>query len=239
MTISQTDSERGSIELRMRSGSPRRRAEIEFAKQAKDDERRRIAQDLHDDLGGLLFGMKSCLTVALNRAEQAGARLDPVLNDAAALANVAFDTVRRIAAGLRPGAFEKTGVWQSLRDAMAAIERRTSILCDLRIDANVDELELGKPRELMIFRVVQEALTNAERHARASRLSLRISRRDGVLEVLVGDDGIGLDERAPAGRRGMGMQGMRDRASAFNGIVTIGSATDAGTVVRLVLPLEQ
>lgn len=239
MTKLHSVSERGRIELRMRSSAPRRRAEIEFAEQMKDIERRRIAQDLHDDLGGVLFGMRSCLTVALSRAEQAGGRRDPVLDDAAALAAVAFDTVRRITAGLRPGALEQAGLWQSLRDAMAAIARRTAMECDYRIDPGVAGLALGAPRELMIFRVVQEALTNAERHAQASRLSLRVSCRDGLLEVLVGDDGIGLDERAAAPRPGMGLQGMRQRAGACNGVVTVSSAPGAGTMVRLVLPLEQ
>lgn len=226
------------IPLRSRSSAPRRRSEIEFEARVKEDERRRIAQDLHDDLGGVLFGMKSCIHIARNRAARDGVRADPVLDDAAALATAAFDTLRRIAIGLRCGADGQAGLWQSLRDAVGALARRSTIVCEHRIDAECAELALGAAREQVILRVVQEALTNIERHAKASRAALRVSSRAGMLEVLIEDDGIGMADCAPTRGSGMGLPGFQARAAAVDAVATVWSAPGAGTIVRLELPLE-
>lgn len=205
----------------------------------RESERHRMAQQIHDDLGGILTGLKACISVALERRSRAGADPDPLLVDASVLADLAFATVRKIGVNLRPTILEEMDLWEALEWQVAGLCRRTDVKLDYFVDAALLPLALGEERAMLVFRVVCEALTNVEKHARASRVSLRLFAQHGTLTVLVRDDGVGM--RHPAGpfSSTFGIAGMKQRAQEIGGHVAVSSGAGRGTMVRLVVPLAR
>ncbi|HEU4372921.1 MAG TPA: histidine kinase [Telluria sp.] len=199
-------------------------------------ERARIAQDIHDELGGVLTGLKACIAVAIERAARAGLPANPLLDDASALAGAAFDAVRRIATNLHPAVIDLVGLWAALASQVSALARRSDMGCEYLVDSGLAALDLGRERELAVFRIAQEALANVERHARASAVSLRVVRDGRWLCLTVADDGIGIGPQR--GGASLGIRGMRQRALACKGSLTV-CAHGAGTVLRLVMPLGE
>lgn len=199
-------------------------------------ERARIAQEIHDELGGVLTGLKACISVAIERAARAGLPANPLLDDAAALAGDAFDAVRRIATNLHPAVIDSYGLWAALASQVSALARRSDLGCECMVDSGLAAIDLGRKRELAVFRIVQEALANVERHARASAVSVRAVRNGRWLCLTVADDGIGIGPQR--GGASLGMRGMRQRALACNGSLTVCSY-GVGTVLRLLMPLGE
>jgi two-component system sensor histidine kinase UhpB len=202
-------------------------------------ERDRIAQQIHDDLGGILTGLKACIAVAMERRAQSGIVPDPLLADASALADLAFSTVRKMAYELRPILLEQMDLWDALEYQVAQLARRTGIRFAYFIDASLVWIPTSEELRLIVFRVICEALTNIEKHANASKVSIRIFTASGSLIVDVLDDGIGIhrDSRQPLGT--LGISGMKKRALESGGDVSLSSGPTGGTTLRLSLPLAR
>jgi two-component system sensor histidine kinase UhpB len=228
--------ETAQAELRT-TGCERRAADQTLWQRASESARRRITQQVHDDIGSVLTGLKACIAVSRQRAEQAGLMADPLLDDASALAELAFEAVRHIATDLRPALLDQRGVWGALEWHVDKLARRTNIRCELRVDEAVAGLDLGRECELALYRIVQEALTNVERHSCAWQLSVDASRNANELCVTVVDDGVGIGDREQGISSALGMRGMRERARAAGGTLAVQSQHNKGTVVRLHLPL--
>jgi two-component system sensor histidine kinase UhpB len=205
----------------------------------KEAERKRIAQEIHDELGGLLTGIKAYVSVYLERAARAGTPPDPLLVDAANLADTGFQAVRRVITDLRPSVLDQLGVWAALEWYAGQVEKRSGLCCACSIDASAAAIEIGPERSTMLFRVVQEALTNAVRHAEASRASIRAAFEDGALIVEVQDDGKGMDTARQFNRESWGIVGMHERVRFFGGELTITGKAGHGTSVVLRLPMEK
>jgi signal transduction histidine kinase len=205
----------------------------------KEAERKRIAQEIHDELGGLLTGIKAYVSVYLERAERAGTPPDQLLIDAMTLADNGFQAVRRVITDLRPSVLDQLGVWAALEWYTEQIGKRSGLQCTCMIAPDVAALELGADLSTMLFRVVQEALTNAARHAQASQVSV-LARLDGdALIVEVRDNGSGIDtSRRPKGES-WGIVGMGERVRYFGGELTITGKPGARTSVALRLPMEK
>jgi two-component system sensor histidine kinase UhpB len=204
-----------------------------------DLERDRIAQQIHDDLGGILTGLKACISVAVERRSQSGFVPDPLLADASALADLAFSTVRKIAYNLQPIILEQMDLWDALECQVAQLARRTGIQFSYFIDASLVWIPTNEELRLIVFRVICEALTNIEKHANASRVSMRVFAEDGSVIVNVVDDGIGFHHDARQRLATLGIPGMKKRALAFGGHLALSSAPGGGTTVRLSLPLAR
>lgn len=202
----------------------------------QEAERARIAQEIHDELGGVLTGLKACISVAIERAARAGLPANPLLDDAALLAGAAFEAVRRIATNLHPAVIDLYGLWAALASQVSALARRSDMCCECLVDSGLATIDLGGERELAVFRIVQEALANVERHARASAVSLRVVRNGRWLCLTVADDGIGISPQR--GAASLGIRGMTQRALACGGTLTVGSY-GAGTVLRFAMPLGE
>lgn len=205
----------------------------------RESERHRMAQQIHDDLGGILTGLKACISVALERRSRAGADPDPLLLDASVLADLAFATVRKIGVNLRPTILEEMDLWEALEWQVAGLCRRTDVKLDYFVDAALLSLALGEERAMLVFRVVCEALTNVEKHARASRVSLRLFAEHATLTVLVRDNGVGMRHPAGPSCSTFGIAGMKQRAQDIGGHVAVSSGAGCGTMVRLVVPLAR
>jgi signal transduction histidine kinase len=195
------------------------------------EERNRLARELHDSVSQKLFGL-------VLSAESAGTLVDgdPVearaeLERLRALAHEAQEELRSLVFELRPPALESEGLAEALRKHVDVLRRvyRREIALELA----------GTPRrapkvEREVFRIAQEALQNALRHADAEQLQLRLAAADGRLELTVSDDGVGFDPTAPAVRsRRLGLTSMEERAEALGATLTIESTPGQGTTVRL------
>lgn len=205
----------------------------------KEQERKRIAQEIHDELGGLLTGIKAYISVAIERNVAAsGGQPDPLLTDAAALAQNAIATVRRVITDLRPSVLDQLGVWAALEWHTGQIAQRSGLQIDCHIPPAVAALELGSERSTMLFRVVQEALTNVERHAVARSVRIDVGLEQDRLLLSVVDDGKGIAPERLDNRESWGILGMHERSRHFGGVLTITGAPGQGTTLQLRLPLE-
>jgi len=205
----------------------------------KENERKRIAQEIHDELGSLLTGIKAYVSVSVERSVHAGLPADPLLVDASRLADDALEAVRRVITDLRPSVLDQLGVWEALGWYANQIEARSGVVCDCVIDPSAILTHLDSAPSTMLFRIVQEALTNVLRHAEASHVSIYATQRDGMLTLEIKDDGKGIEtEPTQLNSHSWGLQGMRERARHFGGTLTITGQAGLGTAVVLNLPLE-
>lgn len=195
---------------------------------AQEAERVRVARELHDEAGQLLFAVALELRALDEHVDQAGrARLEGAR---ASLAE-ATEALRDLALRLRPSGLADHGL-------ASAVERQADRLRaypGITVDVAIDEVAgLGDEAEVAIFRVVQEALTNIRRHAAARNASVLVRRLPGRVRVVVEDDGQGFDPSAPTGR--LGIAGIRERVALLGGTATFQSSPGKGTTVVVEIP---
>jgi PAS domain S-box-containing protein len=205
--------------------------------QIKEEERKRIAREVHDELGGLLACIKAYVSVAIENASQGGGVVDRLLVDAVGLADTAIESVRRVITELRPSILDDLGIWAALEWYAKQLDARTELRCVCMIDASALEVEVDPERSTMLFRVVQEALTNVVRHAEASRADIRVNRRGDVLVVEIEDNGKGIAPDRLINRESWGVLGMHERAAYFGAELKIVGARVRGTLVAMSLPM--
>ncbi|MFD5164114.1 HAMP domain-containing sensor histidine kinase [Streptomyces hawaiiensis] len=193
---------------------------------AQESERHRIAQELHDEIGQTLTA------VLLDLKRVAGQAPDPVreqLHQVQETTRASLDEIRRIARRLRPGVLEELGLTSALKSLATEF---TGPSLSVRHHIAPDLPPLGDNAELVLYRVCQESLTNAARHADATRVDLTLERTQDAVELHVRDNGRGIDGAA----EGAGIRGMRERALLIGADLILGPAPDGGTEVRLTVP---
>lgn len=197
--------------------------------EAREEERARVARELHDDLANPLAALKIHLCQMRDDVAPASAmRLR--IDDAIAQVTSRAAACRRLAIDMRPPVLDDFGLPGALQWLCAGFERRSGIACTLE---NAEVLSLEEPAATHVFRIVQEALVNVSRHARASRVRLWASRGPEGLDVYLRDDGCGFDPAGTQARRRLGLVGLRERARAAGGKLEIRSMPGAGTLVHL------
>ena len=212
----------------MRRLEAERRRAGSAALHAQEEERARVARDLHDEVNQSLTGLLLRLEAA---REAAPPEMEGELAETKALANQAMTELLSLARQLRPTALDDLGL-------VAAIEGQVDRLggeIATSLDVEGDFSDLGDDAQLVVYRVAQEALSNAARHSGARRVQVRLRRTGGGGVVLeVADDGRGFAFDESEG--GLGIAGMRERALLVGGELTIESRPGHGTTVRLMLP---
>lgn len=203
---------------------------------AQEEERRRIARELHDEAAQSL----TSLLVRLRLLEQAGApeKAQERVRELRELAIRALEDVRRIALELRPSVLDDLGLASALATHVDALNAAGGTRVQFE-DHGLDG-RLPSDVELALYRVAQEALTNVRRHARASRASVRLWRTPSGVALEVEDDGIGFDPAQPRpGSAGLGLAGMRERMALIGGTLLIRSSPGKGTKVSANAALPQ
>jgi signal transduction histidine kinase len=207
----------------------------------REEEKARIARDLHDDLGQLLTAVQMELRWVEERLARhpevalANALTDHVV-EASRLTDDTVRSVQRIAADLRPGALDRLGLGAALRQEGRRFHERAGVPCEVVAEGELPELDDGAATAL--YRVAQEALTNVARHALASRVTVTLGVRAGELVLRIEDDGRGL-AGVDVGPHTLGLLGIRERAAMLGGAVTFAPGAPSGTVVELRVPLER
>ncbi len=200
--------------------------------QAQEEERRRVARDLHDEAAQALTAVHLGLH---HLAHQVGAQARPEVESLAALARETMDAVRNLAQDLHPHALDELGLLPALEDWVGRVVRRSGV--DVCLEASAEWPRLALALETAAFRIAQEAVTNALRHAQAHTVCVRLGVDAGAVVLEVADDGTGFDANGAAGGvRGMGLFNMEQRARQAGGLLTIWSRPGGGTRVRLRVP---
>lgn len=206
----------------------------------QDEERKDIARDLHDEIGPFLFTVRAGVGALARRATAPGAEPARLAEDCARIDGqiAALQQVnRRILGRLRPAALEEMG----LADALQALaqgwrEANPSVAITLSLDGASGDLE--EEIALTAYRIVQEGLANALRHSGADRVAVAVRRSKGALEIVVRDNGAGLDAtRRPSSSGGLGLRGMSERVGALGGALTLGNDAQGGARLTASLPL--
>lgn len=207
-----------------------RRRSGKLVLRAQEDERRRVARDLHDEVN-------QALTAVLLRLEALAQDVPPDERERVAelkqLTGQAMDELLRLARQLRPSALDDHGLAPAIEAQVRSFGERTGVEASLDIDG--DPGELDEETQTVVYRIVQEALANAARHASAGRVEVHLASSAGKAELRVRDDGRGFDPLAsPNG--GLGLGGMAERARLVGGALDLRSARGAGTELTLRIP---
>lgn len=196
---------------------------------AQEDERRRLARDLHDEVNQALTAILLRLE-ALSQEEPSRAS---ELGELKRLVNQAMDELTGLARHLRPSALDDHGLVSAVRAQLQLFSASTGM--ETSFSTRGDASNLGDDEEIAVYRVAQEALTNAARHSRATNVEVELFTDERGTELRIRDDGEGFEPSAPDGH-GLGLDGMAERARLLGGELDVRSARGHGTTVALRLP---
>jgi len=207
---------------------------------AREEEGTRIAREIHDELGGILTGLKWDLEKIDKTLNNPGdsTRLSEVHNRISSMTGLietTINTVRRIASELRPGVLDDLGLVAAVEWQIEQFQARSGLKCHWT--NNAGDIELTRERATAVFRILQEILTNVLRHAGAANLYVKLDRSKNYFEMEVKDDGRGITESQMRNSSSLGLLGMRERALLVGGEVSITGKEDAGTTVLVRVPI--
>ena len=219
-----------------------------YSEKIREDERTRIAREVHDELGSLLVALKMDVNWidkrlgeqhqrAPQEAEAMRERLRAKCQNMSRLIEAAVDNVGRIITDLRPSILDHQGLWAALEWQAHEFALSAELVLDWDMQGT-EALELPEPVAMAVFRIFQEMLSNVGRHARASELTVRIRIEAGALTVAVQDNGCGAAAESFEAPTAYGVMGMRERARHFGGELEISSQIGSGSLFKLRLPLH-
>ncbi|WP_116131828.1 cache domain-containing protein [Tropicimonas sp. IMCC34043] len=203
----------------------------------QEEERGRVARELHDSISQILVGIRYALELARRRLRSGDARAEANLDTGIDALGQAIHEVRRISRDLRPGVLDDLGLGPALQALVEDFGQRTGIAVDF--ETVVFRNRLDQEARIALYRIAQEALTNIERHAGASRISLRVFGHPAGATLRIEDNGRGMAEaRAATGRgQGLGLRNMQERIDRLDGSLRIQSSR-SGTMIEAQVPLS-
>ncbi|MDB6111788.1 MAG: Multi-sensor signal transduction histidine kinase, partial [Pedosphaera sp.] len=208
----------------------------------REEERKRITREIHDELGQSLTGFKMDLAWMRNRlrGEDVAIVREPLLEKIStmgALLDGMATLMRRLCTELRPGVLDDLGLIAAIEWQTREYQHRTGIECEVKLE--LGDLNVDPERSTALFRILQEILTNVARHASASRVVVILKRAGKHLLLEVKDNGRGITEQEKSGSKSLGLLGLRERAVILGGEVQIEGRAGKGTTVRVSMPLPQ
>jgi PAS domain S-box-containing protein len=197
-------------------------------------ERTRISREIHDELGQALTALKLEVSLLRTKLRINDSDLDPRIGEISEMLDGTIETVRKIATQLRPDVLDKLGLIPAIEWHLQEFGKRTGIKSDFV--SRPGELHLSEPQSTAFFRILQEALTNVARHARASRVRIRLDQKAEQTFLLVEDNGVGIDAEKITDPDSLGLLGMQERARALGGRVNVRRNRRKGTLVTARIP---
>lgn len=206
----------------------------------REEESLRIAREIHDEMGQAMTGMKMDLQWLERRLTKApdrafAAPLTEKIQEMVRLTDQTIKSVRRIATDLRPGMLDDIGLVPTLEWQASSFQTRTGIACEIALPDK--PITLDEARATAVFRIFQEILTNIARHAKATKVSIKLSATNQRLYLEVHDNGRGINAKEIMGKETLGLVGMRERAILFGGEILFQGRKGKGTKVSVTIPL--
>ncbi len=202
---------------------------LKAALESQENERKRVSKDLHDDVGMMLMTLR----VNLNSQQ------DGPMKDMLKLVDETHESVRRISWDLMPSTLDNFGLFQSTQEMCERLSSRDATVVTFKEEGK--RLALDKDQELMLYRIAQESVTNAIKHAHASSIEVRYQWADDGLTLSIADDGLGFDfpstKSKTSGRHGLGLFNLENRVALLNATLTFKKNQPSGTIVLVSLPL--
>jgi signal transduction histidine kinase len=229
--------ERKLAEARLLASEESLRALAARLQSVREEERARIAREIHDQLGQALTGLKMDLTWVTKRLPGGQKQLSDKVKSMFRLIDDTIQSVRKIASLLRPEVLDQLGLAAAIGWQARDFQMRTGIRCKVSVPA--DALGLEHERSTAAFRIFQELLTNVARHAEATRVEVSMRTESGSLVLEVQDNGKGMPEPGTQAPKSLGLLGMRERAMLFGGSIEFSGAQGRGTRAKVLIPLEQ
>ena len=210
------------------------RAAATLGSAARESERARLARELHDELGQALVTLKYKVADLETYCRERGTPMPEEAHSMLGLIDQTIDSARRVAADLRPAVLDVLGLSAAAEWLVNGFRQLHSF--DVRLRIEPAQLQVTEPGATVVFRVLQEALTNIVRHAHATQVTIEILQSAEQLELRVRDDGRGFDPAVPRRADALGVLGMRDRTLTVDGALDIHSVPGSGTTVTLSIP---
>ncbi|HSR50213.1 MAG TPA: PAS domain S-box protein [Acidobacteriota bacterium] len=228
--------ERRKAEAELRTSHEELRRLSRHLVSAREEERKQIAREIHDELGQALTALKLDLSWMEEELAEDQEALSAHTRGMTNLVDETIRSVRGILTALRPAVLDDLGLAAAVEWQAQEFQERTKIDCQL--DCSAHEIELDQARATAVFRIFQEALTNVARHAEATQVEVKLGEAGGNLVLNVRDNGKGIEAGQSGGTHTFGILGMRERALLLGGQVEIAGQAGAGTTVSLRVPLE-
>lgn len=228
--------ERQRAEDKLRRSLDQLRALTTYLQYVREEERTRIAREVHDELGQALTGLKLDMSWLASKLSKNAKPVQEKVRTMVDHIDATIQTVRRIATELRPGILDSLGLIAAMEWQANEFQTRSGITCV--VTTTLEETIWDQDITTVFFRIFQETLTNVIRHAQATRVDVRLEQQEGALVMTVSDNGRGISEEEVAGSRSLGLVGMRERATLVGGELTLHGAPGKGTTVMLRVPLN-
>ncbi len=202
----------------------------------REEERSKLAGDIHDDLGQSLTALKIDLSLLGKKIPAADKVGHEKINGMEKLINNLTRSVQRISSELRPGLLDNLGLIPAIEWYLDEFEKRTEIKCELV--QNISKVELNKDQSTMVFRIFQEALTNVSRHAKATLIKIVLEEEGGTVFMTISDNGRGITKRETEAANSLGLVGMRERLFPYQGTLDLKGSKGKGTAIKVSFPIE-
>ncbi|OHD27566.1 MAG: hypothetical protein A2Y38_23020 [Spirochaetes bacterium GWB1_59_5] len=202
---------------------------------AREEERKLIAREIHDELGQILAAIKMDLQWIEKKSVQSPAPVQARIHDVVGFADKTIQMVHRICSELRPGILDDLGLVEAIEWLGIDFSRKNGIPC--HVDFTATESTIGTKSTTLVFRIVQEALINVAHHARASNCSVELWEENRTLIVRIQDDGVGITEAQSNSPSAFGLIGIRERVQGLQGGMKITGTPENGTTLMIQIPM--
>jgi len=202
-----------------------------------EDERRSLARELHDELGQYVSAVKIFAQNIINRSKGKDKNIEESALSVTSAANQIYDGMHSIIRQLRPGSLDNLGLAETLKDMVSGWRsQHSAINVDLFVGESLGHL--GEAISINVYRIIQEAMNNCLKHAEAKNISISLDNKKKQLALVLKDDGVGFDTTLLAKTKQFGLIGMQERVKSLNGIFSIKSTPDKGTLINITIPLD-
>jgi signal transduction histidine kinase len=235
--LMQEITERKRAEEELKQSRERLRDLASHLQSIREEEGRRIAREIHDELGQALTALKMDIHWIDYRLPGDQPLLLEKTKTMSKLVDITIQSVRRISSELRPGLLDDFGLSAAIEWQTNEFNNRTGIQCNTVSDP--EDIVLDRDCSIAVFRIFQETLTNIARHANATAVEVILKKKSGKVELRVHDNGIGITEKQVSDGRSFGIIGMRERVHYLGGDLIISSARNKGTTVKASIPISK
>lgn len=200
-----------------------------------EDERRSLARELHDELGQYVTAIKTFAVAIANKAKDKSPDIAANAQTIVGAANQIYEGMHSIIRQLRPGALDNLGLSETLRDAMHYWQTlHASVRFELKLNGQLDDL--GESLNINVYRIVQESINNALKHAQAKNIEVSLTLLENELHLLIKDDGVGMNLASVDQSQHFGLLGIRERVQGFHGSFSLLSEPNRGTAIHINIP---